>query len=93
MDRADFRRHWREAHGPLLMKIPTMRRYAQSHVVPDPSQPEPACDGVAEMWFDSVTAFQEALASPEGQAGMADLPNFCDPTKLQIFYVEEVPFR
>jgi uncharacterized protein (TIGR02118 family) len=92
MEREEFRRYWRETHGPLLMKIKSLRKYIQNHVVPDPAQPDPPCDGVVEFWFDSAEAFQAALASPEGQAGMADLQNFCDPAKVHIFSVEEVPF-
>jgi uncharacterized protein (TIGR02118 family) len=60
-------------------------------VLPDAAQCEMPCDGIAEMWFESADAFQAALASPEGQAAMADLPNFCDLPKVQIFSVEEIP--
>ena len=81
----------RATHGPLLIQIPSMRKYIQSHVMPDPAQADTQCDGVAEIWFDSPEAFQEALASPQGQTAMADLPNFCDTAKVHIFAVEEVP--
>ncbi len=92
MERQEFHEYWRATHGPLLVKIPSMRGYIQSHVIADQAQTEAPFDGVAEMWFDSAEAFQAALASPEGRAGMADLPNFCDMARVQIFSVEEVPF-
>jgi len=93
MKREEFLRYWRETHGPLLTaKISSLRRYIQNHVVLDPAQPDPPYDGVVEFWFNSAEAFQDALASPEGQEGMADLPNFCDPAKIHFLSVEEVPF-
>jgi uncharacterized protein (TIGR02118 family) len=60
MEREEFREHWRATHGPLLTQIPSMRKYIQSHVIPDPAQGDTPCDGVAEIWFDSPEAFQEA---------------------------------
>jgi uncharacterized protein (TIGR02118 family) len=42
------------------------------------------------LWFDSVEAFQAAIASPEGQAARADLSNFLDLEKTQFLMAEEV---
>jgi uncharacterized protein (TIGR02118 family) len=90
MDRDEFLRHWREIHGPLAAKLPGLRKYVQAHVIPDPSQADPAYDGIAELWFDSPEAFPAAIASPEGQAARADFPNFLDLDKIQILIAEEV---
>jgi hypothetical protein len=35
---------------------------------------------------------QEGLGSPEGQATLADIPNFCNTEKLVRVFVEEVKF-
>jgi uncharacterized protein (TIGR02118 family) len=86
----EFRRYWKEKHGPIAAKMPGLRKYVQNHVVLDPSQDEPAYDGIAELHFDSVEAFQAALASPEGQATFADVQNFVEPNKLYAGVVEEV---
>ena len=67
MEREEFRKHWRATHGLLLVQIPSMRKYIQNHVIPDPAQDDTPRDGVAEMWFDSPEAFQDALSSPRGR--------------------------
>ena len=70
--------------------MPGLRRFVQDHVQPDPSGVTPPCDGVAELWFDSPEAFQAALASPEGEEMLADVPNFLDPEKVRAVVIEEV---
>ena len=90
MGTEEFRRYWRETNGPIVAKVPGLRRYIQDHVLPDPSGVNPPYDGIAELWFDSPEAFQAGLGSPEGQAALADVPNFADPEKLQVLMAEEV---
>ncbi len=86
----EFRWYWKETHGPIAAKLPGLRRYVQNHVLPDPSQGEPAYDGIAELQFDSREAFEAAIASPEGQATLADVQNFVEPNKLYAGVVDEV---
>ena len=90
MDRGEFRRYWREVHGPLAARMPGLRKYSQNHPLPDPSQANLPCDGIAELWFDSPEALQAALDSPEGAATMADIPNFLDPDRVGMMVVDEV---
>ena len=85
-----FQQYWRETHAPLAAVMPGLRRYVQDHVVVDPSQEPPAYDGVAELTFDSAEAFQAALASPEGAAVLADVPNFLDPDAIRVLIADEV---
>ena len=35
---------------------------------------------------------QEGLASPEGEATLADIPNFCNTERLVCVFVDEVKF-
>lgn len=53
----DFQRHHRDSHAPLFTSIPEaetyVRKYTVSHPVPAPNYPEPAYDGLTEIWFDS----------------------------------------
>jgi uncharacterized protein (TIGR02118 family) len=74
----DFQRYWREVHGPLMAKVPGIRRYIQSHALPETYEAAnpPAYDGLAEAWFDSVEAYESARRSREWQAGAADAANF-----------------
>lgn len=90
MGRDEFRRYWRDVHGPIAAKLPGLRKYSQNHPLPDPSQTDLPCDGIAELWFDSAEALQAALDSPEGAATMADIPNFLDPDRVGMMVVDEV---
>ncbi len=60
-----------------------------NRVLPDPNGLAPAYDGVAEDWFDHLQAHDAALASPQGQAVLADAPIFPDMTRFQLLVVEE----
>jgi len=90
MDRDEFCRYWREVHGPIAAKIPGLRKYVQNHAVPDPASGDLPCDGIAELWFDSPQALQAGLASPEGVATTADIPNFLNPDRVGEMVVDEV---
>jgi uncharacterized protein (TIGR02118 family) len=84
LSRDEFRRYWREVHGPLGAKMPGVRKYVQNHAVADGAP----FDGFAEMWFDDTASMQAALASAESAAAGADAPNFIERT--QLLFVEEV---
>ncbi len=85
----EFGRYWKETHGPLVVN-PGVRKYVQNHALPDAAPGVRACDGVAELWFDSAEALQAALASPAGAAALADVPNFMDMSKSGLVVVDEV---
>ena len=89
LSREEFERYMREQHSSLVTRLPGLRRLVINRVVPDPNRPPPAYDAVAEDWFDDLAAMGAAFASPEGQAVIADAPNFLDMTRLQILVVEE----
>jgi uncharacterized protein (TIGR02118 family) len=77
----DFRRHWRDVHGPLAAKMPGLRAYQQNHVVDksqlaiDHARGNWDLDGFSELWFDDHAAMQHAIASDAYQAVVADSPN------------------
>ncbi|MFJ3386064.1 MULTISPECIES: EthD domain-containing protein [unclassified Curtobacterium] len=52
-----FQHHHRERHAPLFTSIPEaekyVRKYTVSHPIEAPGYPEPAYDGLTEIWFDS----------------------------------------
>lgn len=85
----EFRSYWRGPHAEIAAKIPGLRGYTQNHAQ-DEAEGDPACSGIAELWFDSPEAMGEAFATPEGEAALADIPNFADPEKLSTVVVEEV---
>jgi uncharacterized protein (TIGR02118 family) len=84
-----FKQHMRETHLPLVTKLPGLRRLVLNWVLPDPNEPPPAYDAVSEDWFDDAAAMGAALATPEGQAVAADMPNFQDLSRVALLVVEE----
>ena len=90
MDAQEFRRHWRETQGSLGSRFLANAKYVQNHSVIPAGSPAAPYDGFAEMWFDSKEAFERAMATPEAQAAIADLPNFIDTTRMQSFVVDEI---
>jgi len=76
MAREEFRRYLKDVHAPMAKEMPGLRGYVQNHALPDPEGNEPPYDGFVELYFDYQEAMEEALATQEGEATLADLPNF-----------------
>jgi uncharacterized protein (TIGR02118 family) len=87
----EFQRYWREVHAPIAAAIPGVRRYVQSHVVPQlyDRDAQPAYDGAAELWFDDLDAMRAAMRAPETAAAQADERNFIDHAKVFAIVTEE----
>ena len=84
-DSVAFDRYYRETHIPIAQKIPGLRSYQIS------DGPVQALAGtapylVAILSFDSVADINSALASSEGQATAADLPNFASGGATILIY-------
>ena len=90
MSREEFSRYWKDTHAAILKEIPGLKGYIQNHALVDPRGKEPPYDGFGELYFDSVEVMQAGLGSPQGEATLADIPNFCDIEKLVRVFVEEV---
>ena len=70
---AAFDKHYVEKHIPLAKKIPGLRKYEVSHgPVATPTGPS-GYHLVAVLKYDNLAAIQNAFASPEGQATVADV--------------------
>jgi len=86
----EFHRYWREVHGPIAGKIPSCRKYVQSHAIHRPlNNQEPSYDGVAELWFDDWEALEEAMRTNEAAAAIEDERNFIDHSRTAFFIAEE----
>lgn len=72
-----FLEHYRSTHSVLAAKMPGLKAYGWGEaVMPDGSRPQHFL--VAVMDWDTKEEALAALASPEGQAAAADLPNFAE---------------
>jgi len=89
MNAEDFRRYLEDTHVPLLAKLPALQRVVNNHVLASADGSPPPYDLIGEAWFPSAEAMQAAYGGPEGQAVIADVPNFLDPAELRILIVEE----
>jgi uncharacterized protein (TIGR02118 family) len=88
-DPEHFEKYYREVHGPMAGKLPGLRGYKYG--------PARALDGGPGefFWywcgtFDSRQAALDAIASPEGQAGTADVRNYYPDVPLFLVVETEV---
>jgi uncharacterized protein (TIGR02118 family) len=98
LSREDFQAYWWGSHGPLVAERAErlgIRRYQQVHTVRSarPGTVE-GFDGVAELWFDGVTA----TADPEerrvlGADLLADEQHFIDLAASPLWMADEVVLR
>jgi hypothetical protein len=56
--------------------MPNVARFEASRVVATPGGDTAPDYRIAELWFDSQETRQATMASPEGQATVADIPTF-----------------
>ena len=94
----DFRRHWRERHGPLAARLPGLLRYEQNHVVDSQQRGftyprgSEALDGFSMLWFQSEEAMRAAMATSDGQALIADENHFIGNLRIvTIDQLEVIP--
>jgi uncharacterized protein (TIGR02118 family) len=84
----DFRRHWRDSHGPLAAKLPGLRRYHQNHVVDREqrgisyARGRNDFDGFSELWFDDVPSMLAAFATEDVKLLGEDEERFIGGLKL-----------
>jgi len=86
---AAFDRYYQQTHIAIAKKIPGLRSYVISN------GPVQALAGtapylVAILQFDSMADVNAALASPEGQAAAADLPNFASGGASLLIYDDKM---
>ncbi len=75
-DPAAFDKYYQEAHIPLAKRMQGLKKWTIGKVLGAPGgQPSPFYY-VAELYMESREDFEALLASPEGQAAVADVPNY-----------------
>ena len=90
MSVADFQHHWRTAHADIIVRLPGIRRYVQSHVLASAYRKgEPLCDAVAESYFDDTQATKALSMTPEYAAVLADEANFIDGPSMRSIICDE----
>jgi len=92
LTREEYNKYWEEQHGPMAARmIPGLRKYVQNHFISVPGF-EYKGDGIVEMWYDNIEAFQkswEFIHSEEGKALAMDGAKFADMREGGLWIVEE----
>lgn len=71
-----FDRYYSDRHIPIAKRMKGLRKWTVGKVIGTPGdQPSPFYY-VADLYMESREEFEALLASPEGQAAVADVPNY-----------------
>ena len=75
-DPAAFDKHYRDVHLPIARRMKGLKKWTIGKVTGTADgQPSPYYY-MADLYMESRAEFEELLASPEGQAAVADVPNY-----------------
>ena len=79
----DFQSYWLGTHGPIVARLPGIRRYVQCHPkLAGYRHGELICDGIAEIWVDDKEALRAMSQTEEFAAAKREEPNFIDGDRL-----------
>src|SRR6266540_4206918 len=85
-----FQAYWRAAHPDVVVTLPGIRRYVQSHtLLSGYRKGEPVYDGIAEVWFDETGAMRALAATAEYAAVQADEARFIERPTMGLIVTEE----
>jgi uncharacterized protein (TIGR02118 family) len=85
-DPSAFDSYYTSTHVPLARKIPGLQAYTISRGELGSPAGKPETYLVAHLDFASLEDFQKAVASPEGSAATADVPNFASGGATMMWY-------
>jgi uncharacterized protein (TIGR02118 family) len=84
-----FQARWKAEHGRRAAELPSLRRYVQSHALPQGYRKgELIYDGIDEMWFDDEAAYKSTLASAAYAALDREAGSLCDLSRRIAMPVE-----
>lgn len=85
-----FQTYWRRAHPEVVVKLPGVRRYAQSHTLASAYRKgEPVYDGIAEVWFDDTQGMRALAGTPAYAAVQADEERFIERSSMGLIITED----
>lgn len=86
-DPGAFERYYADTHTALALAIPGLQRFEAAQATATPDGSAVPYQRIAELTFEDMDALQAALGSDEGQAAVADIPNFATGG-VTIFFAE-----
>jgi uncharacterized protein (TIGR02118 family) len=75
-DPAAFDQYYRDRHIPIARQMKGLKKWTIGKVQGTPSGEAPPFYYVADLYMESREDFERMLASPEGLAAVADVPNY-----------------
>lgn len=75
-DPAAFDKYYQEVHIPIAKKMQGLKKWTIGKVLGTPDGQPSHYYYVAELYMETRADFAKLLASPEGQATVADVPNY-----------------
>jgi uncharacterized protein (TIGR02118 family) len=85
-----FQEYWRTRHPAVVVALPGVRRYVQSHTLRSGYRTrEPVYDGIAELWFDDSAAMRALAGTPAYAAVEADEARFIERSTMGLILTEE----
>ena len=86
----DFQSYWRGNHADVVIKLPNISRYVQSHaLIGGYRKGELPFDGIAEIWADNVDVFRSWAGSCEYKALEQDEEKFIDRSETVLILTRE----
>lgn len=84
-DPAAFDRYYQENHIPLAKRMQGLKKWTIGKVTQAPDAPPSPWYYIADLYADSREQLDAILASPEGQASIADVPNYASGGVTFVF--------
>lgn len=86
-----FDQYYREIHIPLAKRMQGLKKWTIGKVTGTPDSKPSDYYYIADLYAESREELEEILASPEGQAAVADVPKFASGGVTFLYTeVEEV---
>lgn len=86
----EFQAYWLRTHPTVVMRLPGVRRYVQSHtLLAGYGKGEPIYDGIAELWFEDTKAMAALRGTKEIAAVEVDEAVFIDRGTMRLILTEE----
>jgi uncharacterized protein (TIGR02118 family) len=86
----EFQAYWLREHPAVVLRLPGVRRYVQSHtLLAGYRKGEPIYDGIAELWFDDTKAMAALRGTKEMEAVTADEAVFIDRGTMGLILTDE----
>lgn len=85
-----FREYWLKDHAALVLRVPGLVKYVQSHTMDAGYRKhEPLYDGVAELWYENLDDMRKTAQAPISRETMADNEKFLDMSKFASILTKE----